>query len=56
MYFKFRGENPFISGNVAFKIGGKAINYLSSPALPLLARQEIAPDLPIENHQFAVDC
>ena len=37
------------------KVGSELINNLGSPALLLLPLQDVAADLPIQQHQFAVD-
>jgi len=37
------------------QIAGQAINHLRAPSLLLLARQDVAPDLPVKQHKLPVD-
>ena len=52
MYLRLRGENPVMSGNTARKsCASRSITF----ALRSLPRQDVASDLPVQQHQFSVD-
>jgi len=55
MYFRLRGEKPFISGNACLRSARQAVDHLSAPDFPRLPIEDIAADLPIELYQFSVD-
>lgn len=55
MYLRLREENPVHLGEGGAQVGGEPVDHLGAPALGGLALQDVAPDLPVEEHQFAVD-
>ena len=55
MYLRLRGENPFISGKAARKsCASRSITLAPQPCCACRARMSL-PDLPVQQHQFAVD-
>ena len=55
MYFKFRGENPFISGNARFKSPARRSITLEPQLSRFLAVENVAANLPVKQNQFTID-
>ena len=55
MYFRFRGESPFMSGNDQFQVLRQPIDHIGTPPFTFLPIENTATSLPVQQDQFTVD-